>query len=112
MKRVAIVTGGSQGLGLALARCLTAGGYTVVTAARRADRLAAASGDDIVGIAGDVTDERHRRDLVDAAARLGPVSLLVNNASTLGASPLPPLSTIPVDVLRRVFDTNVVAPLA
>ena len=47
-----------------------------------------------------------------AAAQLGPVHVLVNNASTLGASPLPPLSTIDVDVLRAVFDVNVVAPIA
>ena len=40
------------------------------------------------------------------------MQLLVNNASTLGASPLPPLDTIGVDVLRAVFETNVIAPIA
>ena len=59
-----------------------------------------------------VTDPAHRRALADAASTLGPVALLVNNASTLGATPLPHLRDIDADVLRRVFDVNVVAPIA
>jgi NAD(P)-dependent dehydrogenase (short-subunit alcohol dehydrogenase family) len=49
--------------------------------------------------------------LAAAGADLGPVALLVNNASTLGASPLPSLSDIPAAVLQRIFEVNVVAPL-
>jgi NAD(P)-dependent dehydrogenase (short-subunit alcohol dehydrogenase family) len=114
---VAVVTGGSQGLGLALTGALVDAGWSVVVDARRADRLDAAVRDlaapgRVVGIAGDVTDPGHRAALVRAAADLGPVRLLVNNASTLGASPLPPLAELDPDVLRRVFDVNVVAPLA
>src|SRR5262245_42456957 len=65
-----------------------------------------------VGIARDLPDAAHRAAIARAAAKLGPVSLVVNNASTLGASPLPSLSEVDADVMRRVFDVNVVAPLA
>jgi len=44
--------------------------------------------------------------------RLGPVDLVVNNASTLGASPLPTIDEIDAGVLRATFETNVVAPVA
>ena len=92
---VAVVTGASQGLGLALADALADRGWDLVVDARRADRLdAAAEGlrtrTHVTAVVGDVTDPAHRRALVDAARdRPGPVRLLVNNASTLGASPLP-----------------------
>jgi NAD(P)-dependent dehydrogenase (short-subunit alcohol dehydrogenase family) len=114
---VAVVTGGSQGLGLALARGLAADGWALVIDARRPERLNAAVAElapltEVVGIAGDVTDPAHRRALAGAASKLGPVQLLVNNASTLGATPLPRLDTIDPEVLRRVFDVNVIAPLA
>lgn len=120
MTNVAVITGGSQGLGLALAERLATDGWSVVIDARRTDRLDAAvdrlrpsaEGATIVGVAGDVTDPVHRRALAEAARELGPVGLLVNNASTLGASPLPRLDAIGADVLRRTFDVNVVAPVA
>jgi NAD(P)-dependent dehydrogenase (short-subunit alcohol dehydrogenase family) len=61
---------------------------------------------------GDVTDPAHREALVAAArTRLGPVRLLVNNASTLGASPLPALDTVTAEVLDRIFAVNVTAPV-
>ena len=66
-----------------------------------------------VGVVGDVTDPEHRVALARAAAALGErVQLVVNNASTLGASPLPELRDIDPAVLRRIFDVNVVAPFA
>jgi NAD(P)-dependent dehydrogenase (short-subunit alcohol dehydrogenase family) len=114
---VAVVTGGSQGLGLALSRALAHRGYALVIDARRADRLHGATGElaeltTVVGVAGDVTDADHRRALIEAAARLGRIKVLVNNASTLGASPLPTLDDIDLDVLRQAYETNVVAPIA
>jgi NAD(P)-dependent dehydrogenase (short-subunit alcohol dehydrogenase family) len=117
MKRVAVITGASQGLGLALGRELARRGYSLVIDARRADRLRAAEAElaaigPLTAIAGDVTDPAHREALVAAAARFGPIGVLVNNASTLGASPLPPLDDIDLDVLRRAYETNVVAPVA
>jgi NAD(P)-dependent dehydrogenase (short-subunit alcohol dehydrogenase family) len=114
---VAVVTGASQGLGLAVARELAARGWQLVLDARRSDRLSVAerelsSTTPVVAIAGDVSDREHRRQLHDAARRSGPVRLVVNNASTLGASPLPRLDDADEDVLRRTFDVNVVAPLS
>ena len=50
--------------------------------------------------------------LADTAAALGGADLLVNNASTLGASPLPPLADLTAEVLDDTLLTNVVAPLA
>ena len=116
-KPVAVVTGASQGLGLALAEALAERGWALVLDARRAERLQRAvarlaSTTDVVGVAGDVTDPTHRQAVADAARRLGTVELVVNNASTLGASPLPTLDVITPDVLRDTFATNVIAPIA
>jgi NAD(P)-dependent dehydrogenase (short-subunit alcohol dehydrogenase family) len=117
MKPVAIITGASQGLGLAIAKELAARRYALAIDARRSDRLAAAESalatvTQVAAIVGDVTDPDHRRRLVAAAAELGRIAVVINNASTLGASPLPRLDEIEVVTLRETFDTNVVAPLA
>jgi NAD(P)-dependent dehydrogenase (short-subunit alcohol dehydrogenase family) len=114
---VAIVTGASQGLGFALAELLADRGWNLVVDARRAERLHAAvarlaTRTTVVGVAGDVADAGHRAELVRAAASLGPVRLLVNNASTLGASPLPALDAIEPDTFLRILEVNVVAPFA
>ncbi|HEX2024435.1 MAG TPA: SDR family oxidoreductase, partial [Acidimicrobiales bacterium] len=66
---------------------------------------------EVVAVAGDVGDEAHRRELVEAAERVGGLDLLVNNASALGPSPQPPLDRYPLDVLAQVYATNVLAPL-
>ncbi len=63
-------------------------------------------------VPGDVTDPWHRGALVAAAEELGGLDLLVNNASVLGPSPQPTLATYPIDVLRDVYDVNVLAPVA
>jgi NAD(P)-dependent dehydrogenase (short-subunit alcohol dehydrogenase family) len=110
--RTALITGASRGLGHALATALVAQGWRVVVDARDAERLHAAFGtsDRVTAIPGDVTDLRHRAVLAEA---VGPrLDLLVNNASELGPSPLPPLADLRTDDLRRVLDVNVVAPLA
>ena len=114
---VAVITGASQGLGRALAEHLARAGWSLVIDARRRDRLADAAEElrmltEVAAVPGDVTDPSHRAALADAAARLGPVQLVVNNASTLGASPQPSVSDVAPDMLRRVFDVNVVAPVA
>jgi NAD(P)-dependent dehydrogenase (short-subunit alcohol dehydrogenase family) len=114
---VAVVTGASQGLGLALADALADRGWDLVVDARRADRLDAATEGlrtrtSVTAVVGDVTDPAHRRALVEAARdRPGPVRLLVNNASTLGASPLPAVGELTAEVLDRTFAVNVTAPL-
>jgi NAD(P)-dependent dehydrogenase (short-subunit alcohol dehydrogenase family) len=107
-----IVTGASRGLGLALTRALVERGWRIAVDARDADALAASWPDappDVL-IPGDVADPEHRRALVDAAGE--PIDLLVNNASLLGPSPLAPLASYPLDELRRVYEANVLAPLA
>jgi NAD(P)-dependent dehydrogenase (short-subunit alcohol dehydrogenase family) len=117
----ALITGGSQGLGLALAESLVREGWSVVIDARRAEtlaqaaqRLRAIAGADtsVIAVAGDVTDPAHRARLVGAVEAIGGLDVIVNNASTLGATPLPSLSVYPLDELRRVFEVDVVAPLA
>jgi NAD(P)-dependent dehydrogenase (short-subunit alcohol dehydrogenase family) len=55
-------------------------------------------------------DDWHRGALIDAAG--DQIDLLVNNASLLGPSPQPPLGRYPLDVLERVYQVNVLAPLA
>ena len=65
----------------------------------------------IVAVVGDITDDDHRHDLTAAAFDLGGLDLVVNNAGTLGTSPLPSLADYPLDDLRIAFEVNVVAPL-
>ena len=116
--QVALITGASRGFGRAVATDLAADGWALVLDARGADDLAdvAASlrhqGVMVRAIPGDVTDAAHRERLVAAARDLGGIDLLVNNASTLGVSPLPALADYPLDALREVVEINVVAPLA
>ena len=108
----AIVTGASRGLGLALSRALVERGWYLVVDARGREALAAvwAGESRVTEIDGDVSDPAHVRDLVAAAG--GPIDALVNNASLLGPSPQPALRDYPLDQLRRVYEVNVVAPLA
>jgi NAD(P)-dependent dehydrogenase (short-subunit alcohol dehydrogenase family) len=104
--KTAIITGGSRGLGLALATDLAADGWHVVVDARSAEPI-----DGIRVIPGDVTDPAHRGALVAAAWEAGGLDLLVNNASALGPSPLPTLRHHPLDALEDVYRVNVLAPL-
>ena len=107
-----IVTGASRGLGLALARALDERGWRLVVDARGADALAEATEglSGTTAIAGDVADADHRRALVEAAG--DEIDLVVNNASLLGPSPQPALADYPLEELRRVYEANVLAPLA
>jgi NAD(P)-dependent dehydrogenase (short-subunit alcohol dehydrogenase family) len=112
---VAIITGASRGLGLALSRALAQRGWRLVLDARGVDPLQQAARElgaltDVRAIAGDVSDPSHRHALVQAAGER--VDLLVNNASLLGPSPQPSLADYPLDELERVYRVNVVAPLA
>jgi NAD(P)-dependent dehydrogenase (short-subunit alcohol dehydrogenase family) len=113
---VAVVTGSSQGLGRALAHELASRGWALVLDARHETALRDAvrqlPGGPHPAIAGDVSDPAHRRDLVDVAAELGGASALVNNASTLGTSPLPPLADLDAATYLRILQVNLVAPVA
>ncbi|MQA91216.1 MAG: SDR family NAD(P)-dependent oxidoreductase [Gemmatimonas sp.] len=116
--KVALITGGSRGLGATLAAFLAAQDYDVILDARdeRALRETARAvehyGTRVIPIAGNVAEAHHRRRLVAAAEDLGRLDLLVNNASQLGPTPLPPLIDYPLDALDEVLAVNVVAPLA
>ena len=110
---VAVITGASEGLGRALAHELGRRGWALVLDARNTSRLQ----DSVRGldhahpIAGDVTDADHRAALVARTAELGGATLLVNNASTLGASPQPTVADLNPQVLEAVLTTNLHAPV-
>lgn len=114
--QVVIVTGASAGIGEATARRLVRGGAKVVLAARRRDRLDALaceldpSGAAVLAVAGDITLDADRRVLVDAAlAKFGRIDALVNNA---GYGTRGPVEIVPVDLVRRNFETNLFSLIA
>jgi NAD(P)-dependent dehydrogenase (short-subunit alcohol dehydrogenase family) len=122
ISEVAIVTGASRGLGLALAGGLAEAGYQLIIDARDGDALEAAAAEirarhdlprrAVLALPGDISDAGHRAALAAAAGERGGASLLINNAGTLGASPLPPLAEYPPAALLAAFEVNVVAPVA
>ena len=91
---VAVVTGAGRGIGAATARALATAGWPVVLAARTRDqveRQAAeleARGHRARAVVCDVTSEAGVEGLAAAAAEVGPVSVLVNNAGAAGSMPL------------------------
>ncbi len=118
MRRTALITGGSRGLGLALAQSLAADGWNLVVDGRDADALErarrqvdAAGPGTVIALPGDIADPVHVAALVNAAAGQGGFELLVNNAGTLGPSPLPHVAWLRTGDLERILRTNVVAPL-
>lgn len=114
---VAVVTGASRGLGLAVTKELAERGWTVIVDARNGDVLRRAvetiEGEgQVIAVPGDVTDPAHREQIAAAVGRAGRVDLLVNNASVLGPSPQPTLDRYPTDELEHVFRVNTFAPLS
>ncbi|MGI9015811.1 MAG: SDR family NAD(P)-dependent oxidoreductase [Euzebya sp.] len=112
-QRTALVTGASRGLGLALTSGLVAEGWRVIATARHGTELAQATaplGNGVIPVSGDVADPQHQAELARAVA--DGLDLLVNNASSLGPSPLPALGGVDLDAVHRVYEVNVHAPLA
>jgi NAD(P)-dependent dehydrogenase (short-subunit alcohol dehydrogenase family) len=111
-----VLTGASRGLGLALARALSARGWSLVLNARGGPALHAAVAElpgpgRAVAIPGDVADPAHRAALIAAAVELGGPDLLVNNASVLGDAPLVPLAQHSLDGFAQALAVNTTAPL-
>jgi NAD(P)-dependent dehydrogenase (short-subunit alcohol dehydrogenase family) len=116
-QKVALITGGSRGLGNELSRFLGGQGYALVIDGRDPAALKAAAdqltsgGATVAAIAGDVSEASHRREVVAAAEGLGGLDLLVNSASSLGPLPMPALIDYPLDELARVLTINLIAPV-
>jgi NAD(P)-dependent dehydrogenase (short-subunit alcohol dehydrogenase family) len=109
---VALITGGSAGLGLALSRALAGEGWTVVADGRSADRLAQIAEPSVVTVAGDIADAGHRAELAAQIDRLGRLDLLVHGASTLGRLPMRSLRDLSLVDLGDIWAVNVAGPLA
>lgn len=114
-ERVALVTGSSRGIGLAIAQRLVEEGYRVWLTARRAQALA-----DVVatfpqgrafGVAGSADDASHRDEVfAQIRAESGRLDVLVNNA---GINPVyGPLASLDLDAARKILDVNVIGTLA
>jgi NAD(P)-dependent dehydrogenase (short-subunit alcohol dehydrogenase family) len=112
---VALITGASKGLGLAVARAYADRGARLIIAARHAgalDQAAAKLGQktEVISVALDVSYEAER--LVEAGLdRFGRIDVLVNNASELGPSPMPHLEGLSWQDMERILRVNVTAPL-
>ncbi len=112
-----LITGASRGLGASLARRLGRAGARLVLVARERgplDEVAAAvraDGGEAHALAADVGEKRAIHPLAGAAqALVGPIQLLVQNASTLGPVPLAPLGDTECEDLERALQVNLVGP--
>ena len=109
MSKVAMITGASRGLGAELAHFLAKQSYDLVITARGEDALEQTThaletyGGRVTAIAGDVSNPEHRERLGEAVQDFGRLDLLINNASDLGVSPLPSLTTYPLDAMESVL---------
>ncbi len=109
----AVITGGSRGFGRAIAIELCNRGWDVTITGRTRATLEATAAevpDGLTLIVGDIADPRHRERIAGAVGE--GLDLLVNNASGLGPTPLPPLVDLSPEDLLAVLDVNVAAPLA
>jgi NAD(P)-dependent dehydrogenase (short-subunit alcohol dehydrogenase family) len=117
--RAALVTGGSRGIGFAIAEELLSRGASVTITARKPDELAsaveqlAAGGGDpdrVLGVAGNAGDEDSRADVVARTMeRFGRLDILINNA---GINPVyGPLMDADLSGVRKIFEINIVASL-
>jgi NAD(P)-dependent dehydrogenase (short-subunit alcohol dehydrogenase family) len=115
--RTVLITGASRGLGLALARSLAERRYALIIDSRGEQALdrvrdELARKTRVFSFAGDIGNVKHQKALLDAARGAGGIDVLVNNASMLGPSPQPLLLEYPLEMLRQVFGTNVIAVLS
>jgi short-subunit dehydrogenase len=117
-KKTALVTGASKGLGYAIAEHLAHNGWNLLINARNAKQLLESKKHleqfaNVIAISGDVRDEIHLLQLAEALQNnQWKLNLVINNASALGISPMPPLLDHPVDDLNIIFHTNIIAPIS
>ncbi len=116
-EKVALVTGASRGLGRALALAFAREGAGLAICARGSADLEAAAdvcrrlGAEVLAVRADVASPTDRERLVTLAlARFGRVDILVNNASTLGPTPLPLLADTDPGAFEEVIRVNLTAP--
>jgi NAD(P)-dependent dehydrogenase (short-subunit alcohol dehydrogenase family) len=111
----ALITGASLGLGRALAFELARRSWSLTIDARHAEPLESTAQalsplTSVRAIPGDIGNAEHRERLVAAAAELGKLDLVINNASDLGGSPLPPLRDLASTAYEQLLRINVIAP--
>lgn len=113
--RVVLITGGSRGLGLVLARQFAAAGAKVAITARHAEALEQAAQDlrqrgaTVAAVVADVTQPAQVVDLLATVrAQLGPIDVLVNNAGVIEVGPF---ETLDVADFRESLDVHVYGPL-
>lgn len=117
-QRTALITGASRGLGRAVAGFLAGSGLDLILSARTRSELDETAielrhlGGSVLSAPGDLRSAPYRSKLESLVQELGSLDILLNNASELGPSPLPPLARYPLPRLRDVFEVNVIAPLA
>jgi len=112
-----LITGGSRGLGRALGQALAQAGARVVLVARHKQALdetvesIRANGGEAHGIVADVGDKNAVYAIAgEAAALVGPIDLVIMNASTLGPTPLPLLLDTECEDLEQVLAVNLIGP--
>jgi NAD(P)-dependent dehydrogenase (short-subunit alcohol dehydrogenase family) len=115
--KAVLITGGSRGLGAALALTLGKEGAAVALLSRGAQELERTvqslreAGVVAHGIVGDIADKGDVHRIAALAAQaVGPIDLLVHNASTLGPLPMPLVLDTECEALAEVFETNVLGP--
>jgi NAD(P)-dependent dehydrogenase (short-subunit alcohol dehydrogenase family) len=108
--KVAIVTGGAQGIGRAIAEELAGDGARIVIADLRGAEEAAAGFEEGVGLTVDVSDEDDvARMAAETLERCGSIDILINNAGLYASLAMRPFEQIPVDEWREVMDVNVLS---
>jgi NAD(P)-dependent dehydrogenase (short-subunit alcohol dehydrogenase family) len=108
--KVAIVTGGAQGIGRAIADELAAHGARIVIADLKGAEAAAAAFPDGVGVTADVASEADvSRMAEETVRRCGSIDILVNNAGLYASLSMRPFEQIPVEEWRQVMDVNVLS---
>ncbi|MBK7581927.1 MAG: SDR family oxidoreductase [Myxococcales bacterium] len=115
--KAVLITGASRGLGRALALGLGRAGARIAAVARHADELEEvvaairAAGGDAHAIVADVADKNAIYPLAGTAqALVGPIDILIHNASTLGVTPLRHLLDTECEDFQHVLDVNLLGP--